>query len=182
MSEKTCSSPTSEHFEVYLRQLQENPYSWPNDYFAWQKPDGSLFIVGIHSTQMNHILCHELAKYSMPHMADNDQDYVSYLYSISPTVIHLRSFEKGGGQYDPVEDLVKKISGFEYLGSWHDTDILMDSKTSYNRVLACGRWDLAMEHIQENRQHLSLDKRISEAIRCNDKSSGRIEPMQEPQR
>lgn len=72
-------------------------------------------------------------------------------------------------EYDPVEDLVKEVEGFKYLGSWQDPDILMETSHSYGKTLACGRWDLARQHIMgEEEKKPSLNARIFQAEKQSD--------------
>ena len=146
---------TPNELRNYLRELQEDAYLWPNDYLAWEKPDKSLFMIGVCSTRFDQLLIHETVKSEH----DAAPEYVTRGYSIAPNVSHLRN----GQRYDPVEELVNKVSGCRYLGSWHDPDILMDSPTSYSKVLACGRWDLAKEQILKQVKKPSLSSQISQA-------------------
>lgn len=153
---------TPEEFRDYLRDLQgSSSFRWPNHYFVWEKPDQTLLMIGISSTQVGHILMREFednpirASYGIP------GDYATYFYSIDPKVVHLKS---GGKRYDPVEELVDKVRDCKYLGFWEDPDLLMDHPTAYFRTMACGRWDLAMKHITENDRHASLDEKISGAV------------------
>ena len=146
---------TPNEFRTFLRELQEDAYLWPNDYFAWEKPDKSLIMIGVCSTQFDQLLIHETVKSDQ----DTAPEYVTLGYSIAPNVSHL----KNGIRYDPIEELVEKVSGCRYLGSWHDHDVLMDSPTSYSKVLACGRWDLAKEQILKQAKKPSLSSQISQA-------------------
>ena len=155
---------TPDIFRVFLRELQEKgPYRWPNLYFAWEKDDESLLMVGTNSTQMWQMIVHECnpddwlnkthAEYGEP------LEYSSVLYGISPNVGY---YESGNKRYDPVEKLVQKVSGLKYVGFWRDMDVLMDDPYGYNRVLACGRWELAKEKICAERA-TSLDAVLSNA-------------------
>lgn len=149
-------------FRSFLHALQQNPYQWPNRYFAWRKPDQTLLMVGIASTQMYQLLKYEFyqtegqARYGIP------GDYTARFYDINPKVSHMMT---GNVKYDPVERLVSEIRNYEYLGNWDDPDILMDSPHTFNRQLACGRWDLAKQHILSSREEERppLTTRISEA-------------------
>lgn len=171
---------TSDDFRSYLRNLQNSPYQWPNDYFAWKKPDGSLFMIGIKSSQLYHILRHELEEdrteklqkllneISPGAKLQYERPYVSVQYSISPNTVHLKHVDNGTrdgalARFDPVEELAQTVSGYEYLGSWRDPDILMDSSYGYSRTLACGRWELAKKHILEPEKKPSLTYKISQA-------------------
>lgn len=146
---KPPATLTADEFCSFLRDLQKSPYRWPNRYFAWRKPDQSLLMVGIASTQMYHLLKYEICRTPGQVQFGIPGDYVARLYDISPKVSHMMS---GNVKYDPVERLVSEIRSCEYLGSWDDPDILMDSPYGYNRQLACGRWDLAKEHILGGRE------------------------------
>lgn len=129
----------------FLRTLQGNSYDWPNRYFAWVKPDRTLFMIGTRSGQHDHILKHEWDTFT-------NSGYSTCVYSISPTTIHMHQLPDGTtGRYDPVETLAEEASKYEYLGSWDDPDLLIDSPNSYGRVLACGRFDLALSHITDGR-------------------------------
>lgn len=146
---------TPNEFRAFLRDLQEDAYLWPNDYFAWEKPDKTLLMVGVCSTQFDQLLIHEAVKSEH----DTAPEYVTRCYSIAPNVTHLTN----GKRFDPVEALVDKVSDCRYLGSWHDHDVLIDSPTSYSKVLACGRWDLAKKHILHADKKPSLNQQISQA-------------------
>lgn len=141
-------------FEAYLRKLQEDGYSWPNDYFAWEKPDGSLLMVGVHSTQYYHLLKYEYRA--------NFEDYAAVQYGIEPYA----GYSMNGQRYDPVENLAGEISEYKYLGTWHDPDILMDDSRGFSKVIACGRWELAKSKIPGCEKFLKnkpLDAVLSEA-------------------
>jgi len=169
----------STEFEAYLRNLQTNGYIWPNDYFAWEKPDGSLFMVGVRSGQHQHILRHELEEDRLPQLLKMQEglkmqgnlvyqrEYVSGQYSIDPKVAHLHHMGDGPlVEYDPVKELAQEVSSYKYLGTWRDQDILMDAPHDFNRVLACGRWELAKVHIPGCEKFLKnkpLDAVLSEA-------------------
>lgn len=167
---------TTDEFRTYLRNLQKSPYQWPNDYFAWEKPDGSLFMIGINSTQMYHVLRHELEEDRTEKLQAlmneispggkllYERPYVTGLYSISPNVVHMKHVDNGTlARYDPVEELAQTVASYRFLGSWHDPDILMDNPYGYSRTLACGRWDLAKKHILEEEKKPSLNDKISQA-------------------
>lgn len=152
----------------YLRNLQKSPYQWPNDYFAWEKPDKSLFMIGIRSSQMYELIKHEInsdswhnkvrAQYGEP------MEYSSVLYGISPNISYMQGHMNGPAvPYDPVERLVQEVASYRFLGSWRDPDILMESPTSYSKTLACGRWELAKKHILQPEKKVSLNEKISQA-------------------
>lgn len=151
-----------EALRSFLRSLQQNPYQWPNRYFAWRKPDQTLLIVGVASTQMYQLLKYEFyqsegqARYGIP------GDYAPRFYDINPRVSHMLS---GNVMYDPVERLVSEVRNYTYLGSWDDPDIFMETPHSFSRQRACGRWDLAKEHILGSREEENppLTHRISDA-------------------
>lgn len=159
---------TPNELRTYLRELQKNPYNWPNDYFAWEKPDKTLFMIGISSTQMYQIIKHEMdmenwhnkirASYGEP------GEYSSVLYGISPNITYMQGSMTGPAvRYDPVERLVNEVSNYRYLGTWRDPDRLMDTPYSYSKVLACGRWDLAKKHILDSERKPSLSEQITKA-------------------
>lgn len=151
-----------EAFHSFLRSLQQNPYQWPNRYFAWRKPDQTLFIIGVTSTQMYQLLKYEFyqsegqARYGIP------GDYVPKFYDIHPKVSHMLT---GNVKYDPVDLLVSEVRNYTYLGSWDDPDLFMETPHSFAHQRACGRWDLAKEHILGNREEEKspLTDRISDA-------------------
>lgn len=156
---------TPEMFRAFLRDLQEKgPYRWPNLYFAWEKDDGSLLMVGTNSTQMFHMIVRECdpndwininhIKYGEP------LEYSARLYGISPNCTYCESSGKG---YDPVEKLVDKVADLKYVGYWQDPDILMDAPYGYNRVLACGRFELAKEKIGIREKRASFDDVLMDA-------------------
>ena len=154
----------SAELDAYLRNLQKDAYSWPNDYFAWEKPDGSLFMVGVHSTQYYHLLTYDYRSYY--------EDYVAVLYGIEPYA----SYSMNGQHYDPVVKLAKEIEGCKYLGTWHDPDILMDDNRGFSKVLATGRWELAKSKIPGCEKFLKnkpLDAVLSEAQARADAASSR---------
>ena len=141
-------------FEAYLRKLQEDEYSWPSDYFAWEKPDGSLLMVGVRSSQFYHLLKYEYRA--------NFEDYAAVQYGIEPYA----GYYMNGQRYDPVEKLAGEIEGCKYLGTWRDPDILMYDPYGFSRVIACGRWELAKAHIPGCEKFLKnkpLDAMLSEA-------------------
>ena len=159
---------TPDEFRDYLRNLQKSPYGWPNDYFAWEKPDKSLLMVGIASTQMYELLVHEQnpaadfnkrrAEFGLP------AEYSSVLYGISPHCTYMQGSLNGPAvRYDPVEKLVDKVAGCRFLGSWRDPDVLMDAPYAFSKVLACGRWELAKAHILQQEKKLPLSEQISQA-------------------
>lgn len=150
------TSMTPDEFRTFLRELQEDAYLWPNDYLAWEKPDKTLFMVGICSTRMDHLLIHE-AENTPPGASP---EYSTRAYSIAPFASY---FDKGK-RYDPVEKLVEKVSDCRFLGSWHDPDVLMDNPRNYSKTLACGRWDLAKEHILQAAKKPTLNQQISQAL------------------
>ncbi len=138
---------TPDDFRGLLRELQQNPYNWPNLYFAWEKPDGSLFLVGTNSTQQYHMIVKEInpndwlntsrAAYGQP------LEYSSRLYGIGTHCVYMKNNQR----YDPVERLVDKVTEYTYLGAWKDPDRLMYDPYAYTNVIACGRWELAVSHI-----------------------------------
>lgn len=149
------TSMTQNEFRNYLRELQEDAYLWPNDYLAWEKPDKTLIMIGVCSPRFDQLLIYETVKLNQ----DSAPEYVARGYSIAPNVSHW----KNGIRYDPIEELVNKVSGCRYLGSWHDHDDFMDSPNSYSKVMACGRWDLAKEQILKQAKKPSLSSQISQA-------------------
>lgn len=160
---------TPDIFRDFLRDLQEEgPYRWPNLYFAWEKNDGSLLMVGTNSSQMWHMIVRECD----PEYFQNKVrirfgealEYSSILYGICPGVGY---YESGNKRYDPVEKLVQKVADCKYLGHWMDPDILMDDWRGFNKVLACGRWELAKEKIgvSDKQPALDLRKGLDEQIR-----------------
>lgn len=159
---KPPATLTADEFCSFLRDLQKSPYRWPNRYFAWRKPNQSLLMVGISSTQMYHLLKYEICQTPGQVQFGIPGDYAARLYDINPKVTHMMS---GNIKYDPVDRLVSEIRSCEYLGSWDDPDILMETPHGFNRQLACGRWDLAKEHILGGREgeKSSLSDRISDA-------------------
>lgn len=159
---------TPDEFRTYLRDLQKSPYGWPNDYFAWEKPDGTLFMLGIASTQQYQVIKHEMNKESFQNKNriawGQEPEYSSVLYGISPNVSYMQAHLNGPTvRYDPVEKLVEQTSQYRYLGTWRDPDRLMESYYGYNKVLACGRWELAKQHILQPERKSSLSDQISHA-------------------
>lgn len=157
---------TPDVFETFLRELQTTPYRWPNLYFAWEKKDGSLLMLGTNSSQQYQMLVRECnpdnwinknhIKYGEP------LEYSTLLYGISPNVTHC---ESGGKVYDPVEKLVAKVSDCKYLGHWRDLDVLIDDPYGFGRVLATGRWQLAQEKIGILEKPASLEEKLRDAER-----------------
>ncbi len=182
---------TSEAFAEFLRKLQKSPYSWPNLYFAWEKEDESLLMIGVRSTQYYHVLKHELEEDRLPTllrlqketgMAGEivfQREYVTGLYDINPNTVHMRQDNEGPVvRYDPVDALVEEVRGCKYLGAWEDPNVLMDNPYGYSRTLACGRWDLAISHIcpeklPEKRQELDSLIRAADAA---DRDAPRANP------
>jgi len=143
---------TSDEFRTYLRDLQKDPYNHPNDYFAWEKPDKTLFMIGTKS----HFL-HDIMKYEFDPFF---KEYGVHFCSLDPNETHLLS---GAVPYDPVEHLTKEVSGYRFLGSWRDPEALMEHSEGTGKVLACGRWELAREHILASERKPSLDYQIGVA-------------------
>ena len=93
-----------------------------------------------------------------------EPEYSSVLYGISPNVSYMQAYLNGPAvPYDPVEKLVGTVSQYRYLGSWRDPDRLMEDKYFYNKVLACGRWELAKQHILQPDRKPSLSDQITSA-------------------
>lgn len=143
---------TSDEFRAYLRDLQKDPYLWSNDYFAWEKPDGKLFMVGTMSHSFD-----EIQKYEF---TPEFNCYSAKMYNLNPNGIHLLN---GRMPYDPVEKLVSEVENYKFLGKWRDKDLFMDDPKGKGQVLACGRWDLAKKHILERSHNLLLSEQISQA-------------------
>lgn len=138
---------TPEEFREFLRELQASPYKWPNLYFAWEKPDGSLLVVGTKSSQMYEMIVHEVNPNSWINKAHAEYgeslEYSSVMYGIATHC----SYMENNIRYDPVDRLVNKVAEYSYLGAWEDPDVLMDDPYAYTRTIACGRWELAVSHI-----------------------------------
>lgn len=143
---------TSKEFETYLRGIQNSPYDRLNDYFAWEKLDKTLFMIGIKSHFINDIL-----KYAYDSLF---QTHSVHFYNIAPDAPHLRP---NGPHFDPVKELVKEVSGYRFLGAWHAPELLMEDPSGTGKVLACGRWELVRDKILQPEIKASLDLRISEA-------------------
>lgn len=141
-----------------LLNRQQNPYDKQNVYFAWKKPDDTFFMIGMESYQINHILTYEYDTYF--------KDYNTKLYNIDPHAKHLR----GPHLFNPLEELVSKTSKFDFLGSWTDPDLFMDSKDG--KVAACGRWELAIAYICGRKAKEPLDLMISSAKALNIQNDG----------
>lgn len=159
---------TPDELRTYLRELQKNPYNWPNDYFAWEKPDKTLFMIGISSTQQYQIIIHEMNKKSFQNQNrihfGVEPEYSSVLYGISPNIGYYQAHLNGPSvKYDPVEKIVNEVSNYRYLGTWRDPDRLMESPYTFSKVLACGRWDLAKKHILDPERKPSLSEQITKA-------------------
>lgn len=138
-----------------LQERIENPYEKQNDYYAWRKPDGSLFMLGMECYQANHILKYELDPVS--------KDYGARFYSIDPHAVHRR----GPHHYDPVQELISQVVKYEYLGHWRDPAIFMETESG--RVAAYGRWEEAKAHISASAERMpSSDlKDPGKAYACN---------------
>lgn len=136
-------------FREALLYRQQNPYNKQNDYYGWRKPDDTLFLVGLESHQINHILLYEYDTYL--------KCYNVKEYNIDPLTAHFR----GPQQYDPLKELVAKVSKLEYLGAWTDPKALMDSKDG--KIAACGRWELARAHLCSNFTNEPLEAKIAAA-------------------
>jgi len=146
---------TPDILRMYLRKLQEDKYSWPNDYFAWEKPDGTHLMLGIRSGYYLNILKREFE----PRV----QRHTTYLYGVDPQTVyyHYPDPNKPAVIHDPIETLVEETSQYRYLGAWRDPDQMMDS--SIGRVLAHGRFELALSKIRTKEQTLSLDELVRQA-------------------
>lgn len=153
--------PTKTFREALLCR-QQNPYNKQNDYYGWRKPDDTLFLVGLESHQINHILLYEYDTYF--------KCYNVKEYNIDPLTAHFR----GPQQYDPLEELVAKVSKLEYLGAWTDPEALMDSKDG--KIAACGRWEQAKAHMCGFNTNEPLEAKIAAAeARLSDEPSAHNE-------
>lgn len=132
-----------------LQLRLERPYAKQNTYFAWRKPDDTLFMIGMESYQAYHILKYEYDTYL--------KSYGSALYNIDPHAPHMRGPQK----FDPLEELVSKVKHYEYLGSWNDPEVFMDQGNG--KVAACGRWELARVNICGEGRMPRLDEKIGQA-------------------
>lgn len=148
-------SMTADEFRSFLRTLQEDQYNWPNKYFAWEKPDGTLFMVGTSSGQFNHLLTYE-------YKGEPYNDYSGVIYGISPRTTYVY----GSQEYDPVEMLVEKVGQFKYLGSWDDPE-LFEQHPFRGNVYTQGRWELAKEHILGQSQESTVDEQTHEGERAD---------------
>ena len=151
---------TPNEFHDYLRNLQKNLYNWPNDYFAWEKPDGTLFMVGIRSGLFSDIL-----KYQYEQQFN---DYCVHLYGIHPDWVYMKYVPDGSKDgknvpHDPVETLSDEIQNYKYIGSWRDPDALMPDPGGYGLVHAHGRWELAKEHILAKDRAIPLTEKLKDA-------------------
>lgn len=140
--------------EALLERI-EHPYEKQNDYYAWKKPDGTLFMIGMESYQTGHILKYEFDSFF--------KDYNAKLYNIDPHATHRR----GPHILDPLQELISQVEKYEYLGSWRDQAVFMEGHNG--KVAACGRFVEAKAHIFETRaqnvEQPSLDMQISNAER-----------------
>ena len=132
-----------------LQHRLEKPYEKQNTYFAWRKPDDTLFMVGMESYQSYHILKYEYDTFL--------KSYGASLYNIDPAVAHMRGPQK----FDPLEELLSKVKKYEYLGSWTDPELFMDEGNG--KVAACGRWELARAKICGEAHSPGLDEKIAQA-------------------
>ena len=132
-----------------LLHRQQNPYEKQNLYLGWRKPDDTLFLVGMESSQVHYILLYEYDTYF--------KDYNVKLFDINSHTEHLR----GPQHFDPIEELIKKVSKYDYLGSWVDPEFFMESHDG--KVAACGRWELAKAHICNEPIKDSLDSKLASA-------------------
>ena len=80
-------------------------------------------------------------------------------HSISPTASDYLSERLS---YDPIEKLVEEISGYRYLGAWHDPDIFIKDPHG-ERIIACGRWELAKQNIPQIAEKEPLAAQLSSA-------------------
>lgn len=137
-------------FREALLHRQQNPFERQNVYFAWKKPDDTLFMVGFESDEPYHILKYEYDSFC--------RSYGVVSCDINPYTAHLR----GPQTFDPLDELVSKISKFEYLGSWTDPEPYVEQENGL--VAAHGRWDLAKAHICDGVGNGSLEGKIVAAM------------------
>jgi len=157
---------TAKDLYQLFTQLQTE-YNWPNLYLAWQKPDHTLFMIGVRSGQLHHIMLYEHDPFY--------QEYSARLYNISPSFVHMR----GPHVYDPVQELIEKTLAYQYLGSWEDPDRYMSDKHG-GEILAHGRWNLAMQHIKYLSQNQALTDKISNAMTRSKKIIAKENPAGKP--
>ncbi len=150
---------TPAELRTYLRKLQSYRPNPQNDYFAWEKPDGTLFMIGIKSEYGYDILIHEMDADNIHNLqrakAGLPPEYTSLHCSISP-------YQWASITPDPIERIVKKVEGYRYLGSWRDPDRVIEHPDG-KKSLACGRWELAKSHILPPPQKIPLVEQISHA-------------------
>lgn len=127
---------TPEKFARVLRTIQAHPYDRINFYYAWRKPDDTLFMIGTYSNSLGQILLYEFEPYF--------DKYGSRFVNIDPVS---GSRFVGGRRQDPIDPLVARVAGYTFIGFWCDHDILIDDPYGFGRIAAAGRWDTAKEHI-----------------------------------
>ena len=176
MSKYDFEALTAEEFRVFLQGLQKSPYNWPNLYFAWKKPDDSLFMVGVASTQSYHLMVYEIdMEWRVNQMRvahGSPAEYAAKLYGIAPGVG--TDCSQQSVLRDPVACLVSKVSEFRFLGFWEDPDILIYEPRTRQRVVACGRFALAKEKIFA--AQMSIDAVLVNAkYRADSEASSRLE-------
>lgn len=150
---------TPEKLARVLHTLQAHPYDRINFYYAWKKPDDTLFMIGTYSNSLGQILLYEFEPYF--------NDYGGRFVTIDPLS---GAMIVNGVRQDPVDFLVSQVANYTFIGSWCDHDILIDDPHGFGRIAAYGRWELAKEHIlgglakeDEEKAPGFLDDTISEA-------------------
>ena len=179
----------SKEFESFLRQLQEEPYRWPDLYLAWEKPDGTLFMASTQTSQYNQLLVYETDSFLEANRArfikdtnlggrildDDERIYSAHFYDINPKVSHMR----GPHEFDPVEEFVSKVSEYTFLGSWNNPERYRKDHIN-GQVLNIGCWFEALQNIRQQERKPSLAETIESAgIRARAQQASQILPEEE---
>ena len=142
-------------FESFLRELQKSEKDWPNKVFAWLQPNYKLFLVATASGRPYELLTYQ---YDI-----GSETYGNHRYGIDPRITYLKP-GNSNQTYCPVDALVSKVSGFEFLGEWED---LSKKVSNITPATALRRWDEAKAQIpgcEQVMNHKSLNDTIYSAV------------------
>lgn len=132
-----------------LRNCKDLSFDRLNFYYAWKTPDNTLFMLGTMSNQIGEVITYQYDPYS--------KDYTARFISLPP----LNGCLKKDILNDPIEKLASQVESYEFIGSWHNPEYLMDDSQGLGKVLACGQWNLAQERILNTGKEKPLSEQIA---------------------
>lgn len=132
---KVFRNVSADDFGRILREYQSVPFGLPSLYFAWEKSDGTAFMVATRAPEPRMVLLYEFEpSAAYPHA------YGYSMFDISGRT----AFKDAAGQLvDPIGVLVDEVKGYRFIGAWHDPVVLLEEPIR----VAIGRFDEAMEKL-----------------------------------